>query len=141
MKIGVGVMLMKSGKVLMGKRSPTSNGAFDGANTYNFPGGKWEPGEDLITTAYRETKEETGVEINKHQLELISLSEDIYKDSRFLTIGFLAKDFTGEPRATEPEETPQWGWYSLDDLPKPLFIPTENLIENYKKRRIYKNSI
>ena len=32
----------------------------------------------------------------------------------------------------EPEKCEGWDWYDLEDLPSPLFYPTEIVINSYK---------
>jgi len=63
-KVGVGVMILKDGKVLLGKRK-NAHGEGQYANT----GGHVEPMESLVDTAKRETMEEAGIVItNVHFL-------------------------------------------------------------------------
>ena len=57
-KVGVGVIVVRDGKVLLGKR----RGAH-GEGSWSFPGGHLEFNELLEICAKREAKEETGLEI------------------------------------------------------------------------------
>lgn len=57
-KIGIGVMTFKNGKVLMGKR----NGRH-GEGEYAFTGGNLDYTESFENCARRETREEAGIEI------------------------------------------------------------------------------
>ena len=136
-RIGVGVMLLKEGKVLLGKRNEDPEKAdseLHGEGTWTMPGGKVEFGETLIDACKREVLEETGMRVNK--LKLISVADDIIEDAHFITIGFLSDDFEGEPTVLE-DDIVEWRWFSLDRLPKNLFFPTKKIIENYKRGRIY----
>jgi len=55
-KVGVGAVVIKDGKVLLVKRrNPPS------ANKWSLPGGHVEPGEGILEAAVRELEEETGV--------------------------------------------------------------------------------
>jgi 8-oxo-dGTP diphosphatase len=47
-------------------------------------------------------------------------------------IGFCADWRSGEPQVLEPEKCEGWGWYALDQLPEPLFIPTEMMVTSYR---------
>jgi 8-oxo-dGTP diphosphatase len=58
-KVGVGVMVLKNGKVLIGKRK----GAH-GAGEWAWPGGHLEYMESFEDCARREVMEETGIEIH-----------------------------------------------------------------------------
>ena len=57
-KVGVGVFVLKDGKILMGKRK----GAH-GEGSWSLPGGHLEFNESWDMCAVRETMEETGVTI------------------------------------------------------------------------------
>jgi hypothetical protein len=37
----------------------------------------------------------------------------------------------------EPEEITEWKWFPLGELPKQMFFPSEKLIDNYLKGKIY----
>ena len=68
-KVGVGVMIMKEGKVLLGKRM----GAH-GTGEYAWPGGHMEHMESFEECAKREVLEGTGMEIeNVRFLRLLNL--------------------------------------------------------------------
>ena len=36
----------------------------------------------------------------------------------------------GEPELKEPEKCEQWQWFEWSKLPKPLFVPIENLLKD-----------
>ena len=80
-KVGVGVMVFKDGKVLLGKRNDDAEKAsseLHGEGTWTMPGGKLDFGETLKEAARREAMEETGIKLNK--LELISVADEILTD-------------------------------------------------------------
>ena len=56
--VGIGVMLFKDGKVLLGKTKGSH-----GSGLYAWPGGKLDLMESIFDCAKREVKEETGLEI------------------------------------------------------------------------------
>jgi len=139
-KIGVGVLLLKEGKVLLGLRHPDPKKAksdLHGEGTWTLPGGKVEFKENLRDTAFREVFEETGIKIQKESLEIISISDDILDDVHYVTVGFLAKSFEGKPQVREPEKIIKWGWFSFESLPAPLFFPSARIIKNFLKKKIY----
>jgi ADP-ribose pyrophosphatase YjhB (NUDIX family) len=55
-KVGVAAIIIKDGKVLLGKRKSAH-----GQGTWNFPGGHLEYGESWQDCAKRETMEEAGI--------------------------------------------------------------------------------
>ena len=49
----------------------------------------------------------------------------------------LAEGFSGEAKVMEPDEITEWGWFELDNLPKPLYFPSERILNNYFKGKFY----
>ena len=61
--LGVGVMIIKEGKILLGLRNPNKEKAsseLQGQGTWTMPGGKVEFMEKLVDAAKRELEEEAG---------------------------------------------------------------------------------
>lgn len=140
--VGFGVMILRDGKVLLGQRhiDPTkADSELHGEGTWTMPGGKMHFGESFEETCTRETMEETGIVIDKSKIKIISITNDIVTDAHFVTIGFLCEDFQGEVQVMEPDEITKWEWFDLNNLPKPLFFPSEKVIKNYLDGVIYKN--
>lgn len=139
--VGLGVMLVKGSKVLLGKRheDPTkADSELHGEGTWTMPGGGIEFGEDFEDCAYREVLEETGIIINKEELKLISVSNDKVADAHFVTLGFLCEDFFGEAQVREPDEITEWQWFDLESLPEPIFLCSAVLLERYRYQVVYK---
>jgi 8-oxo-dGTP diphosphatase len=140
--VGIGIMIMKDNKVLLGKRHDDPDKAdseLHGAGTWTMPGGKLHFLETPEQGAIREVKEETGLDITKDDLKLISLGNEMVEDAHFLTLGFLCENIDGTPKALEPDEITTWEWFDLDSLPKPLFFPTERMLKNYLAKEVYKH--
>lgn len=128
-KVGIGVMVVKNGKVLLGKRKGSH-----GAGEYAYPGGHMEYMESFEECAKREVREETGMEIeNVRFLRLLNLKE--YKPKHYVDIGIIADWKSGEPKIMEPDKTEMWDWYDIDHLPTPLFATIPTYIEAYKTGR------
>ena len=123
-KVGVGVIVRKDGKVLLGKRK----GAH-GEGAWAFPGGHLEFNESWEDCARREVAEENGIEINN--IHFGNATNDIFERERkhYITI-FMVSDYaSGEVQIMEPDKCEQWDWFSWDDLPQPLFVPFQNLLK------------
>lgn len=130
-KVGIGVMILKDGKVLLGKRKSSH-----GAGEYSFPGGHLEYMESFEECAKRETMEECGVEIeNVRFLFLGNLKA--YAPKHYVQISLIADWKSGEPQVLEPEKQEGWDWYDVDALPEPNFCMMPSAIEAYKTGRNY----
>lgn len=138
--VGVGVMILSGNKILLGLRNSDAEKAdseLHGEGTWTMPGGKMHFGESFEEACYREVAEETGIKVSKSDLTLISISNDKTLDAHFVTLGFLCRKYTGEPKVMEPEEIVDWRWFDLTDLPKNIFIPSANVIKQYNLSEIY----
>lgn len=125
-KVGLGVMIFKNGKVLLGKRKNAH-----GAGEYAWPGGHLEFGESFESCAKRETMEEAGISIkNIRFLRLMNFKQ--YADKHYADIGLIADWESGEPKVMEPEKCEGWDWYDMEKLPQPLFGPVPSYIESYR---------
>lgn len=125
-QVGVGVMIFKGQKVLLGKRKGSH-----GEGEYAFPGGYLEFRESFEECAIRETREETGVGIVDVKF-LFAANIMRYSGKHYVHIGLTAKWKSGEPKVLEPDKSENWGWYSLDEPPQPLFEPCELSYKSYK---------
>ncbi len=138
--VGVGVALIKDGKVLLGHRHEDPEKAdslLHGEGTWTVPGGKLDFGEVIAEGACREALEETGIKLDPKNLKLVSVGNERVHDAHFVTIGFSCEEFSGEPKVMEPDEITEWKWFDLEDLPSPMFLPTEKMIRNCLERRAY----
>ena len=140
--VGVAVVLLKDGKVLLGKRHDDPEKAdsiLHGEGTWTIPGGKMDFHESFEDAAFREVEEETGLRVKREGLKFISVSNDMVYDAHFVTLGFLSEDFEGEPKAMEPEEITEWRWFNINSLPSPMFFPAEKVIKNFLSKEVYKH--
>ncbi len=110
--VGFGIMILNSkDQVLLGKRHDDPEKAdseLHGEGSWTMPGGKLHFKEEFKDAAFRETSEETGIEIDKNKLEITSVTNDIVSDNHFATIGFLCRNFKGEPKVMKPDEITEW---------------------------------
>lgn len=125
-KVGVGLFILKDGKVLLGKRKSSH-----GADEYGGLGGHLEYGETMMEAALRETAEECGIIIKN--LQLLCVSDLLtYSPKHYVDVGFSAEWESGELQVLEPTKCESWQWYSLDDLPENLFGCVSAYVEAYK---------
>jgi 8-oxo-dGTP diphosphatase len=128
-KVGIGVMIFKDGKVLLGTRKGSH-----GKGEHAFPGGHMEYMESFEETAKREVLEEAGIEIeNVRFLCLQNLKT--YAPKHYVDIGLIADWKSGEPQTTEPDKIGDWDWYAVDNFPQPLFSTIPVYLEALKNGR------
>ncbi len=138
---GFGVMVLKDGKLLLGKRHADplkADSELHGEGTWTMPGGKLRFGESFEEGAKREVLEETGVEISIDNLKVVSLTNDIVPDAHFVTVGLFCENYPYEPKVMEPDEITEWKWFPLDKLPSPIFPPSQKILNNYNAGKFYK---
>lgn len=136
--VGVGVMVIKDNKILLGLRNPDkvkASSELQGQGTWTMPGGKVEFMEKLVDAAKRELEEETSL-VAKN-LELLCISDDVTDTAHYVTVGFIAKEYSGEVKTMEPETILEWKWFDLDNLPENLYKPSAKCIQKYKQGIIY----
>ncbi len=127
--VGLGVIVEKDGKILIGKRM-TSHGA----GTYMIPGGHLEFGETFEEGAAREVLEEAGIKIKN--LTPICLRNDIEYEKHYVVVGMHAEWEEGEPR-DEEGISESWEWLDPHQLPEPMFPPTKRNIESWLNQKFY----
>ena len=78
----------------------------------------------------REVMEEVGIKIKN--IRLGPYTNDIFsKDNKHYITLFVMSDYdSGDVRNMEPEKLEEWRWVDWDDLPKPLFVPIQNFIQD-----------
>ncbi len=129
--VGIGVMILKDNKVLMGKRMNSH-----GDGEYAFTGGHLEYMESFEECAKRETLEEAGVQIkNVRFLSLGNINK--FAPKHYIGVGVIADWESGEPQVLEPEKRQSWEWYDLDNLPEPIFQPAKLMIDAYLNGKFY----
>jgi 8-oxo-dGTP diphosphatase len=129
--VGVGVMILKDGKVLLAKRKGSH-----GEGEYAFPGGHLEFGESFVQCAVRETLEESGVEIKNVRFQYIANIMK-YGGKQYVQVGLTAKWKAGNPQLLEPTKSGAWGWYRLNELPEPLFEMCRLAVISHKTGQDY----
>lgn len=122
-RVGVGVLLVREGRVLLGRRL----GAH-GAGHWALPGGHLEFGETIEACAAREVLEETGLVIEAPRLGPVTNNVFAAEEQHYVTVFVIAAAPTGEPRVLEPKKCAQWQWFAWSHLPQPLFAPLASLV-------------
>jgi 8-oxo-dGTP diphosphatase len=126
--IGVAVIVIKNGKILLGKRKNSH-----GDGTWAFPGGHLEFSESIKDCARREIFEETGIQIKN--LRYGPYTNDIFEKEgkHYVTLVVLADYASGAPTVKEPDKCEEWQWHDWPPEIEPYFLPIKNLLkQNFK---------
>lgn len=111
------LVLVKENSILLSRRYNT--GFQDGY--YSFPAGHPENDEETLSqTIVREAKEETGIEIDSAELELVHVMHRKQQEptnERRINLFFTAKKWNGEPKIMEPTKCDDLQWFELNNLP------------------------
>ena len=130
-KVGVGIMILKNGKVLLGKRKGSH-----GEGEFAFPGGHLEYMESFANCAKREIAEECGIKVKNIRFQFLA-NITKYTPNHYVHIGLLADWKSGEPKVLEPDKSESWSWYNITHLPSPIFEMCQLAIDSYKNGKIY----
>lgn len=130
-RVGVGVFIFKDGKFLMGQRRGSH-----GEGTWSLPGGHLEYGETPEETAFRETKEETGMTIQNIRFGAVTNDFFPQDNKHYVTLWMLGDWKGGDPAITEPDKFIDQRWFDFDSLPSPLFLTWNQLKPSEFMQRI-----
>lgn len=127
-RVGVGVLIVKEGKVLIGKRKGSH-----GAGQYALPGGKLEWRETWEQCARREILEETGIELTGDVTYAYTCEAVIDENNHWITV-FMRSDVPADTTAVnnEPDKCEGWEWmkWGDDEVPTPRFLPLDIILKD-----------
>jgi 8-oxo-dGTP diphosphatase len=113
--LGVGLVILRDRKILLYKRVKPPE-----AGHWSIVGGKVDHMEPAEEAARREAEEESGLTIGP--ITLLGHTEVISATDRqhWISLLYIADDFSGDPSLTEPDKLSDFGWFTRSDLPQPL---------------------
>src|SRR3990172_6153372 len=117
--IAVNVAVIHEGKILLTKR--------EDFEVWCLPSGGVEDGESLAQAAIRETKEETGLDVEL--TGLVGIYSRLGNMSPVHAILFVAKPIGGEIKCQEGE-TIAVEWFAFDEIPSPLSAGHKKRVED-----------
>lgn len=108
----------ESGKQVLMVKNKGSHGSY-----YTLPGGRVEKGETLQEAAIRETKEETGIDIEIEGIIFVNEAfiENVKQHSIFIT--FKGKRIGGDLVLSRPDEIEEIVWMDVASAEKLIHIP------------------
>lgn len=129
--VDVLVLLIGDGKVLLTERA----GGIYLTGHWALPGGHVDAGEDVMSAAIREVREEVGVEIPPGDLHFAGVTHHRppHGDAR-VGFGFVATRWAGVPSNMEPSKCAKLAWVSPDALPEPTMEYTQEIVGLYLRR-------
>jgi 8-oxo-dGTP diphosphatase len=129
-QVGVQTIYKRNGLVLLGRRRKVI-----GDKTWALPGGRLEVGETILQCAVRELKEETGLMANS--LKLSYVCDPVAASNFYLQLGVDVLSATGELKNCEPDFCDALDFFSLDNLPSPLFAPSQLILNAVRMEVFY----
>ena len=130
--VAVHLLFFQNDSVLLLLRANT--GWKDGF--YSVPAGHVENGQSVLTSAIREAKEETGVDIKSSDLEVVHVMHRKADDERvdfFLTV----RKWHGQITNNEPHKCDDLSWFSINSLPENIIPYVEEAIINSERGIVY----
>ena len=131
--VGVGIIIRIENKVLLLRRKNVH-----GSGSWSTPGGHLDFQETPEECAIREAKEETNLNIQNPQF--VAITNDVFQseEKHYITLWMEANHLDGEAVLNAPYESDAIGWFSWNNLPQPLFIPFQHLLQrqSYASRSI-----
>ena len=128
--VGITILVFNTqGHVMLAKRLQEH-----GHGQHGAPGGGLGYGETPPQAAHRKTHEKAHIKISTPQF--LCLTNFIVNGHHYLDIAFttITKD---TPQNVQPDTHSPWEWHPTDQLPTPLFTPTESALNSYKTGQMY----
>jgi len=117
--LAVNVAVIQDGKILLTQR--------DDFETWILPSGVVEDGESIAQAAIRETKEETGLDVELERL--VGVYSRLSNMPPVYAILYTARPVGGEIKC-QPGETIAVEWFAFDNIPSPLSAGHKRRIED-----------
>ena len=120
--VGVGCIVVRDGKLLLVQNQ---------RGLWSTPGGHLDFGESPDVCAARETLEETGISVSN--VEFVAITNDFLADAgkHYLTVWMRGDADDVPAHVADPAEINRLGWFSPDQLPNPLHLYFENLLDGH----------
>lgn len=83
------------------------------AGTWEFPGGKMEPGETPEAALIRELQEELGIDTEASCLAPAAFASHAYESQHIVLLLYVCRKWTGQPRGNDGQEL---RWERIQDL-------------------------
>lgn len=100
--------------------------------------GHIEEGETVTESAIRETKEELCIDINKNNIEFVSVNHNNFGEfGVYYCFCLKVKSYNGEIKIGEPDKCAELKWFDIENLPDNIISVRKSALEDYRKGIIY----
>lgn len=136
---GCGVIIINDlGQILIGRRNEDekiADSEMHEEGTWTLPGGNIEYGETFFEAGIREAKEETNLDVS--DLEVICVQTDLNEYAHYISVGMIAKKFSGEIKVMKSKEITCWEWFDIDKIPKNIFSASKKTIQCFLDKKFF----
>lgn len=132
--VAVAIILKNAeGKVLLGRRpEKMDHSSFvEEQGTWTLPITEIAYGEEFEQAAARAAMEQAGIRVDFSRPSAVN--NDKTDNAHFATIAMVSDRWVGEPKVKDSTKFAEWAWFSLDDSPFPIFIPSAKALMCIKK--------
>ena len=126
----VHIFLIRDGRVLLLRRFNT--GYEDG--NYSVVAGHLNGDEEVKAAAIREAREEVGIRIASHNLQVVGVMHRKSDDER-VDFFLVATSWSGQVTNVEPHKCDQLAWFEFDDLPDNVIPYVRRAFDNYRREK------
>jgi 8-oxo-dGTP pyrophosphatase MutT (NUDIX family) len=105
---------------------------------YSVIAGHIDGNEEVKAAAIREAKEETGIEIQPSDIEVVGVMHR-KSDSERVSFFLAASRWTGDIVNAEPDKCDDISWHSVHNLPANMVPYVRQALENYRKGRFFES--
>ena len=129
--VGVGAIILNAqGQVFLAKRGELASNE---RGLWAWPGGEVEFGETMTLAIRRELREEFDMVIEP--IRQIAAFDHLLEGGQehWVSVAFVARHLSGEPRINEPGKCSDFGWFSLDRLPARLTMLSKEHLLAYRR--------
>ena len=118
--VGVGCIVIRDGQLLLVRNQ---------SGFWSTPGGHLDFGESPEVCAARETREETGVSVTN--IQFVAITNDVLADAgkHYVTIWMRGDADGASTQIGDTVEIKELEWFPPDELPTPLQLYFQNLLE------------
>lgn len=129
----VRLVLEENGKLLFLRQTKRNGGR------YTLIGGNVEEKEFAREALTREAKEEADIHVEPDDLTLVHVlhRHKLQKNQTLIVLYFKAARFSGEPESLETKKFKDVAWFSPEELPEEISMPTRHVLQSIKKGEIY----